>query len=1195
MKMERPRTSWCSIFRLVAMLSFFVLALCEPSLLFAQGNSGSINGTVTDPSGEGIAGASVIVTNVGTDTIFVAKTSDLGAYTIPKLPVGKYELCVKVFGFKRYVAEDVEVHTSTTTEVNARLALGAFSETVTVDASDVQVQISSSELGEIISGTQLRELPLNGENFMGLVVLSPGVSPTQNFNSRDKGIAGGADFSVNGNPSTYNLFFLDGVNNTDVGSNRTILIYPSVDSIAEFKMLRNSYGPEYGQAAGAIISISTRSGENGFHGGLFYAGRNDALDAYSFFSKQVANPAKAELRRNDWGYHFAGPIVKKKLFFWWNQEWNREVRANPVSSCVPTAAERSGDFTVGDPCNAQPMFTPSQATMYLLPGSGTTLPNGNIRGGVLANPEAAGQLLLKFYPEPNQTTLTNGRDNWADSIKNQNNWNEYNVRIDYEIAKRHHATFRYTRDTWENPAPNSAAFWGDSIFPAVQSDWSQPSRSLLAKLSSQLSAAMVNDLEFGYAHNAVITSLAGETPGLIGQVNAAIPAAWPTRKNPGLPVEVAGFGPYGNYASISTVAPYGNHMDLYTIQDNLSKVYENHTFRIGALYSTNAKNENNFGGYDQPSFDLTNVLNDTGNTVANALLPGQVFRNVAEQSTNPVSQIRWHDFEFYAGDTWKLRRNLTITLGFRLSLLREPYANNNQLASWSLANYDPTRPAGDACNGVIVVSGTDPCGSAAAKLSLLGIPLPLSSGTPGPNRALQYNANNTIAPRVGVAWDITSDGKTALRLGAGQFFQRERVNAAFGQFYTSPFVINVTENRTLASAGPLSNPSVSPNAARDPASSIPNSWQWNVSFEREIARDTTFEVGYVGNSGVHLTSGYDQNRIPESGWLVGAFTSGAQQNALRPAGNFGSISTFNRQGHSSYNALQILFRSKWGNLNLQASYTWSHSISDVDLTFSSGTALDGAFSDPSDTGIDKGNSTINRPQIFVANEVYYLPRFQNRSALVRDTLGGWEVNSIITAMSGASMNMFLYGVTDVQTNWAPSVVRENSCATSGGIQGCALQSLTGTGFRFTDRPNAAGANCGSGSNGYQVWNPKAITLVGFSIGSLGTAPRGMCFGPDLVNVDIQFAKNWTFKERFRLKLSIDAFNLFNHTQFRGDNGFNQGITGNVNCGPADSNAQYRPCGPSNRVITRWDGPGTFGQATTTRPAREFQYGLKLTF
>lgn len=1194
---DRPSPAECArIWLNLLYFSFLFLGLSFSPELLAQSDSGTIRGVVTDQSGGAVAGASVTVTNIDTNAIFAAKTSELGAYSVPQLPVGKYEVAVHIQNFKTYLANDVEVHISTVTELDAQLMLGSSSESVSVDVSELQVQTSSAELGEIVSGTQLRELPLNGENFMGLVILSPGVAPTDKFSSRNKGLAGSADFSVNGNPTTFNLFLVDGVNNNDVGSNRNILIYPSVDSIAEFKILRNSYGPEYGQAAGAVISITTRSGANQFHGGLFYAGRNDALDAYSFFSKQVANPSKAELRRNDWGFHLSGPILKNKLFFWWNQEWNREVRGFPASSCVPTVDEKSGDFRSSDPCNAPPEFTPAQAAAYLVPGSGTALPNGNIQGGILANPDPAGQLLLQFYPKPNQTSLVNGRDNWAENIKNRNNWSEENLRVDYDISIRHRATFRFTRNSWENPAPNSAAIFGDSIFPIVQSDWSNPSRSLLAKVSSQFNDTMVNDLEFGYSHNAVITSLSGENPRLVSQINAAIPTAWPTKKNPGLPVEFGGFGAYGNYSTISTIAPYGNHMDLYTFQDHFSKVHKNHIVRVGALFSTNAKDENSFGGFDQPWFNLGSAQIDTGNTVANALIPGQIYRDVGEQSTNPVAQIRWHDAEFYVGDTWRPRRNLTVTLGFRYSFLREPYANNNQLASWNLSSYDKTRPAADACNGVVVVPGTNPCGAVAAQLASLGIPLPLSSGTPGPNRALQYNANNTIAPRVGLAWDITNDGKTAIRLGAGQFFQRERVNASFGQYYTSPFVINASENRTFASAEPLTNPSVSPSAARNPSPSIPDSWQWNLSFEREIVRGSTLEVAYVGNAGVHLTSGYDQNRIPRSDWLLGAFTSGAQQNALRPAPSFGSISTFSRDGHSSYHALQALFRSTWGNLTFQASYTWSHSIADVDLNGASGYALEGALSDPSNTSLDKGNSTINRPHVFVANEVYYLPKLLHRNAFLRGTLGGWEVNSIISAMSGASMNLFVYPITDVQSNWTPGAAQANVCGTSGGNQGCALQSLSGTGLSSTDRPNAtAGVSCNSGRRGPQLWNQNAVSLIGFTVGTLGSASRGMCFGPDQVNVDLEFAKSWTIRERLHLKFSIDVFNLFNHTQFKGDDSFNTGISGNVNCGPADGNGEYQPCSPSNRIITRWDGPGLFGQATATRPAREFQYALKLTF
>src|SRR5271156_225109 len=329
-----------------ALICILLLAVAIPFAAHAQQYSGTITGTVTDPGGAAVAGASVTYTNIGTNATDSTTTSESGYYTFAQLPVGVYNILIKQPGFKEFVAKNVEVHTSSTAEVNAQLTVGAVTETMTVEASDVQVQTTSAAVGEVVSGTQVRELPLNGENFMGLVTLSPGVSAANSFDARDKGLTGGADFSVNGNPYNYNLFLIDGVNNNDVGSGRTILVYPSVDAIAEFKMIRNSYGPEYGQAAGAIISITTRSGENQFHGGFFYAGRNDALDANDWFSN-FNGTGKAELRRNDWGYHIAGPILKDKLFFWWNQEWNREVRGQSVATCEPTQAELGGDFSTG--------------------------------------------------------------------------------------------------------------------------------------------------------------------------------------------------------------------------------------------------------------------------------------------------------------------------------------------------------------------------------------------------------------------------------------------------------------------------------------------------------------------------------------------------------------------------------------------------------------------------------------------------------------------------------------------------------------------------------------------------------------------------------------------------------------------------------------------------------------------------------
>ena len=325
------------------MLVAFLLLL-SPLAANAQNYAGSVRGTVTDPAGAAVPGAEVTLRDVGTNETSQAKTNEQGEYAFPVVNVGVYEVTVKHGSFKEFIAKDVEVHVSTPTEVNAKLELGSSSEVVSVEASDIQVQTTTADVGAVIEGTQVRELPLNGRNFLELTQLQPGVSANNQFDSKDKGLQGGSDFSVNGNPSTNNLFLIDGVNNNDVGSNRTILIYPSVDSIAEFKMLTNSYGPEYGQASGAIISITTRSGENTLHGGLFYEGRNDKLDANNFFNNQKG-VAKPPLRRNDWGYYIAGPIKKDKLFFWWNEEWNRDIRGNLITTCAPTAAERAGDFS----------------------------------------------------------------------------------------------------------------------------------------------------------------------------------------------------------------------------------------------------------------------------------------------------------------------------------------------------------------------------------------------------------------------------------------------------------------------------------------------------------------------------------------------------------------------------------------------------------------------------------------------------------------------------------------------------------------------------------------------------------------------------------------------------------------------------------------------------------------------------------
>lgn len=1223
----------------------------------AQNYAGSVRGTVTDPSDAAVVGATVTLRDVGTNATSQTTTNDQGGYSFPSVNVGVYEVTVKAGNFKEFLAKNVEVHVSTSTEVNAKLELGAATEHVTVEASDIQVQTTTADVGAVIEGTQVRELPLNGRNFMALTQLQPGVSANNGFNTKDKGLQGGADFSVNGNPSTNNLFLVDGVNNNDVGSNRTILIYPSVDAVAEFKMLTNSYGPEYGQASGAIISITTRSGQNQFHGGLFYEGRNDKVNANSFANNATGFP-KPPLRRNDYGYFVSGPVKKDKLFFWWNEEWNKDNRGNLVSTCVPTAAERGGDFSAdvaagiaslnkggaandNTTCNAPPPATFTNNGTAANPNYSATsnIPARFQAAGnqyAIANPDAVGQLLAAYYPAANRTPLnyatTGASDiNYATNVVTKAPWREENVRIDYNLTKRNAIAFRYTRDSWSIPAPNNAFGWGDDPFATYQGSWNQPSKSIMGRLTSQISSSLINDFEFGYAHNAIIINAQGSAdPTLSAQFDAAMPPAWPAagKTKGGIPTVWGGLQHYGNFSSIWAIVGYNNDMSLYTFQDNVTKIQGTHAWKFGALVSANHKNENQFGGGDRPSFGLSdvgwgNIGIVTGNTLANVLLPGtgtnpQTIAGVGETNINPVDHGKWHDIEFYAGDTWKFNARVTLTYGLRWSFLREPYDDNNQMASFSLAAYSLARAQAfpnDACNGVVVVPGTSFCQAAAAVTGL-----PLSAGTPGVDRALVENNNHNIAPRLGVAWDIFGTGKTALRFGAGQFYQRERVSPQVGLSDTAPFAITANSTRSLDVSPGITGASTSPNNGRSPRGVAPNSWQWNFSAEQQLARNTALQVGYVGNVGIHQTTTYDINQIPESGFAAAAFMGTNSQgatpsfNVLRPTPNFGRINYFSRDGHSTYHALQVQFRSKLRNFSqINAAYTWSHTVADFEQDAANGGGSQGSFTDVFDIKLDRGNATINRPHIFIFNEVFFLPKLENQASFVRETVGGWEFNTIFTAESGNSITVYQSGLAPATTLLDPKAPTPQ-CSGAGLTFPCAgVSSLSGTGFNNTQRPDAVpGTSCNSGVSGNQIFNPNAFTLIGFKIGTIGNAPRGACHGPHYVNGDMGIYKNWRLKEKYGLRFSVDFFNAFNHSNF--DATFIQGTGGNngsgtfyngsgVYCGPANASGLYQPCSPTNNVISAYgntkpgiggSNPG-FGSTIVTKPNRELQYGLKFTF
>jgi len=338
------------LWKVIAVLAISAVAFLPYS--FAQKTTGDINGTVTDPSGAAVPGGALTLTDQATGATRKTTSDTQGSFSFLDLPVGNYILTTKKDGFKTVSQKDLAVHVATVTNAAVQLPVGAISETVTVEATAVTLNTENGEVGNVMLSEQVSQLPLNGRNFIELTTLMPGASVGGGFDNKNKGLLAGVDISFSGAPANANQWQVNGTNNNDEGSQRTILVYPSVDAIQEFKILRNSYGPEYGGAGGAQINLVTKSGGNQFHGDAYYFGRNDALDASNWFlGQQKANcldPAvcgkKNFLRRNDYGFTVGGPIKKDKLFFFYSEEWNKERRGQVRQAWLPTAAELGGNF-----------------------------------------------------------------------------------------------------------------------------------------------------------------------------------------------------------------------------------------------------------------------------------------------------------------------------------------------------------------------------------------------------------------------------------------------------------------------------------------------------------------------------------------------------------------------------------------------------------------------------------------------------------------------------------------------------------------------------------------------------------------------------------------------------------------------------------------------------------------------------------
>ncbi|HEV7905170.1 MAG TPA: carboxypeptidase regulatory-like domain-containing protein, partial [Pyrinomonadaceae bacterium] len=648
----------------------------------AQTNTvGSISGSVRDPQGATIPKTEVVITEETTGQTRTVRTNDDGEYSAQSLPVGRYSVSASPQGFKKTVATGVELHVGDTLQVDLKLEIGAVTETVEVTDAARLVETESGKVSSLISEKQVRELPLNGRNYAALVTLVPGLSaPNEGgaFGTRGTGLDSHVDVSVNGNQSNANMWTVDGVNNMDVGSNATLLVFPSIDSIAEFRVERNSFSAEYGQAQGAVINLVTKGGGNSFHGSLFEFFRNDKLNANDWFANRSGNygpnspevllglkqvgdeiTPRGQLRYNNFGGNFNGPIIKNRVFFFWSEEWRRERRGTALTARVPTAQERVGDFsgTLTGNVPRDPLTCQRNPATGLLvrDGNGQPIgcqpfPNNRIPANRLS---PAGLALMNIFPLPNNAADPTGT-NWISAPLQPVDTRQDLIRGDITITDKMNLMVRYINETWVH-GQAAGNFWGDTPFPTLASDWEQPSQSFAIKLTNTLSSTAVNEFQFSRAGNDIFVTTNPTSTALNENIASTFPTVFNRVEGTGLPT--VGWGA-GGYPTLWHQAPWDNHQDLFIWKDDFSKVLGAHTTKFGVLFAHNIKNEKPNGG--SGLYTIQSDGGRTNNPIAELLLRDLPILQYTEFQNQGTTLGRWRDFEFYGTDTWKMRPNLTL-------------------------------------------------------------------------------------------------------------------------------------------------------------------------------------------------------------------------------------------------------------------------------------------------------------------------------------------------------------------------------------------------------------------------------------------------------------------------------------------------------------------------------------------------------